>query len=121
MLYVPTPRIAFSCAVPSAIICAVPNTAAPSQCTAVASQKTTCPSVTLVVTGPGAVLVTVAVNVVTVPAFTLPDDTVAVVVVNVRGPAAARGACAKSAAIITNHASIFLARVFALARFDPSA
>jgi len=68
MLYVPTPRIAFSCAVPSAIICAVPNTAAPSQCTAVASQNITCPNVTLVVTGPGAVLVTAAVNVVTVAA-----------------------------------------------------
>src|SRR5277367_4669257 len=121
MLYVPTPRITLNCAVPSAIICAVPNTAAPSQCTAVALQNTTCPSVTLVVTGPGAVLVTVAVNVVTVPAVTLPEDTVNVVVVKVLGPAAARGACAKTAATTTNHANTFLARDFARAPFGARA
>src|SRR5271156_6330845 len=110
MLYVPTPRITLNCAVPSAIICAVPNTAAPSQRTAVASQNTTCPSVTLVVTGPGAVLVTAAVNVVTVPAVTLPDDTVKAVVVKVTGPANVRGVCASTAATMTSHTRSFLLR-----------
>src|SRR5271156_725539 len=117
MLQVPTPRSSLSCAVPLAVICAVPNTAAPSQCAAVASQNTICPSVTSVVTGPGAVLVTVAVSVVTVPAVTLFEDTVKVVVVKVMGPADADGACAKAAATTTSHTRIFLLRAVPCERF----
>lgn len=109
MLEVPTPRVSFSCA--------VPKTAAPSQCAAVASQKTTWPRVTLVVTGPDAVLVTVAVRVVTVPAVTLFEDTVKAVVVKVAAPADADGACAKTAATTMSHTRIFLPHAVPCERF----
>src|SRR5271167_4241970 len=74
-------------AVPLLVTAAAPNTAAPSQCAAVASQKVTCPSVTLLVTGPGnTVRVTVAVSVIAVPAATLLADTPKVVVVEALAP-----------------------------------
>src|SRR5579863_7729764 len=66
---------------PALVSWAVPKTAAPSHCTAVASQKMTSPAVTGEVTGPTLiVLVTVAIKVIAVPAGTLLGDTDSVVV-----------------------------------------
>jgi len=64
-----------------------------------AKPTATCPSDTFVVTGPGnAVLVTVAVSVIAVPAATLLADTLKVVVVDALAPFA-RGPTAKSVPI----------------------
>src|ERR1700677_997966 len=109
MREVPTPRIGFSCA--------VPKTATPSQCAAVASQKTTWPRVTLVVTGPEEVVVPVAVRVVTVPAVTLFEDTAKAVVVKGGAPSDADGTCAKTAATTMSYTRVFLPRAVPCERF----